>query len=98
MRLILTRKDSHRHRAPGRFKPRWFRHSNLPYCKITTVAEPDLSEILARLAPVDLVLVEGYKSAAHPKIEVHRQAAGHALIQPATRISAPLPPIQTLAP
>lgn len=29
--------------------------------------------MLARLAPVDLVLVEGYKRDAHPKIEVWRE-------------------------
>lgn len=34
--------------------------------------EPDLGSLLARLEPADLVLVEGFKSAAHHKIEVHR--------------------------
>ncbi len=34
--------------------------------------EPTLDEILARLAPCDLVLVEGYKREAHPKIETRR--------------------------
>jgi molybdopterin-guanine dinucleotide biosynthesis protein B len=32
--------------------------------------EPTLAEVLARLAPADLVLVEGFKRDAHPKIEV----------------------------
>ena len=32
--------------------------------------------------PVDLVLVEGYKREAHPKIEAHRRAAGQPLIAP----------------
>jgi molybdopterin-guanine dinucleotide biosynthesis protein B len=32
--------------------------------------EPSLAEVLARLAPADLVLVEGFKTAPHPKIEV----------------------------
>ena len=45
-------------------------------------AEPELSTLLARLAPVDLVLVEGYKRDTHPKIEVFRKEAGHDLIQP----------------
>lgn len=39
-------------------------------------AEPTLEALLARISPVDLVLVEGYKSAPHPKIETHRAAAG----------------------
>jgi molybdopterin-guanine dinucleotide biosynthesis protein B len=44
--------------------------------------EPELTAILARLAPVDLVLVEGYKRDAHPKIEVFRAETGQPLIQP----------------
>lgn len=44
--------------------------------------EPALSEVLARLAPVDLVLVEGYKRDAHRKVEVWRRETGHDLIQP----------------
>lgn len=43
--------------------------------------EPELGEVLARLAPVDLVLVEGYKRDAHPKVEVWRRETGHELIQ-----------------
>lgn len=45
-------------------------------------AEPALAQVLARLAPVDLVLIEGYKRDFHPKIEVWRPEAGQALIQP----------------
>ena len=44
--------------------------------------EPELAAVLARLAPVDLVLVEGYKRDAHPKIEVWRAATAQPLIQP----------------
>lgn len=36
--------------------------------------EPSLGELLMRLDPVDLVLVEGYKKGTHLKIEVHRSA------------------------
>jgi molybdopterin-guanine dinucleotide biosynthesis protein B len=43
--------------------------------------EPELPAILARLAPVDLVLVEGYKRDAHPKVEVWRAETGQPLIQ-----------------
>lgn len=43
--------------------------------------EPELPAILARLAPVDLVLVEGYKRDAHPKVEVWRAEIGQPLIQ-----------------
>jgi molybdopterin-guanine dinucleotide biosynthesis adapter protein len=33
---------------------------------------PKLAELIARLSPVDLVLVEGFKNEAHPKLEVRR--------------------------
>jgi molybdopterin-guanine dinucleotide biosynthesis adapter protein len=39
-------------------------------------AEPRLQELLAKMAPVDLVLVEGFKREPHRKIEVHRAANG----------------------
>ena len=37
--------------------------------------EPDLEQVVAKLAPCDLILVEGYKSQAIPKIEARRTAA-----------------------
>jgi molybdopterin-guanine dinucleotide biosynthesis protein B len=37
--------------------------------------EPKLDQILARLAPCDLVLIEGYKRENHPKIETRRLGA-----------------------
>jgi molybdopterin-guanine dinucleotide biosynthesis adapter protein len=43
--------------------------------------EPDLAAVLARLAPVDLVLVEGYKRDSHQKVEVWRAETGQPLIQ-----------------
>lgn len=38
-------------------------------------AEPGLSDVLSRLSPCDLVLVEGYKREGHPMIEVRRVGA-----------------------
>jgi molybdopterin-guanine dinucleotide biosynthesis protein B len=38
--------------------------------------EPPLAALLRRLSSVDLVIVEGFKAEAHPKIEVHRSANG----------------------
>jgi molybdopterin-guanine dinucleotide biosynthesis protein B len=38
--------------------------------------EPELPELLARMQPVDLLIVEGFKRQNHPKIEVHRAANG----------------------
>lgn len=43
-------------------------------------AEPTLAELLEKLDPVDLVLVEGWKHGTHPKLEVHRPAAGTPLL------------------
>jgi molybdopterin-guanine dinucleotide biosynthesis protein B len=43
---------------------------------------PRLEDVLSRLAPVDLVLVEGFKSYPIPKIEVHRPRLGLAPLWP----------------
>ena len=45
-------------------------------------AEWDLPDLLAKMSPVDLVLVEGYKRDAFPKLEIHRAANGKPLIHP----------------
>ena len=42
--------------------------------------EPPLADLLARLSPVDLVIVEGYKRDAHRKVEVRREEAARDLI------------------
>ena len=42
--------------------------------------EPPLDALLARMTPVDLVLVEGFKRFPHPKLEVHRRARGTPLL------------------
>ena len=42
--------------------------------------EPGVEALVARMAPVDLVLVEGFKRHHHPKIEVHRPATGKPLL------------------
>src|SRR3982074_3556667 len=39
-------------------------------------AEPRLPELLRKMSRVDLVVVEGFKSEPHRKIEVHRLATG----------------------
>lgn len=44
--------------------------------------EPDLNALLRHLAPVDLVLVEGFKRDGHDKIEVHRAANGKPFLFP----------------
>jgi molybdopterin-guanine dinucleotide biosynthesis protein B len=38
--------------------------------------EPDIQELISHMSPVDLVLIEGFKSYPHPKIEVYRPSIG----------------------
>ena len=40
--------------------------------ELRAAPEPPLAELLARLSPADLTLVEGYKWESLPKLEVHR--------------------------
>ena len=44
--------------------------------------EPRLPELLAKLAPVDLVVIEGFKREPHRKIEVYRAANAKPLLFP----------------
>jgi molybdopterin-guanine dinucleotide biosynthesis protein B len=59
--------------------------------------EPQLGDILQKLSPADLVIVEGFKRHAHPKLEVFRKAVGKPLLHPdddcivAIATDAPLP-------
>ena len=39
--------------------------------------EPTLEALIARMAPCDLILVEGYKGGSHPKIEVRDLGLDH---------------------
>jgi molybdopterin-guanine dinucleotide biosynthesis protein B len=62
--------------------------------------EPPLTEILAKLSPADLVIVEGFKRHALPKLEIFRASLGKPLLQPdddcivAIAADAPLPQAQ----
>jgi len=76
-------KDSYRHRAAGASevmvvsRARWaLMH------EMRDAPEPPLKDLLGRLEPVDLVLIEGYKTESHPKIEVHRAETGQKPIAP----------------
>ena len=66
-------KDSYAHRSAGATEVmvsaanRWaLMHEN------RGGAEPDLNELVSHMSEVDLVLVEGFKSYPHSKLEVHR--------------------------
>ena len=75
-------KDTYRHRMAGAEEVVLASANRMALLREHRGGEPDLAVILARMAPVDLVLVEGYKRDTHPKIEVFRREAGHDLIQP----------------
>jgi molybdopterin-guanine dinucleotide biosynthesis protein B len=66
-------KDSFEHRAAGATEVlvsssrRWALMHEL-----RNETEPELRQVLARLSPVDIVIVEGFKCDSHPKIEVYR--------------------------
>ncbi len=47
--------------------------------------EWNLHELVGKLSAVDLVVVEGFKSGAHPRIEVHRSANGKPFLYPGDR-------------
>lgn len=74
-------KDSFRHRQAGAqqvllsSRNRWALMTELRGAE-----EATLDDLLAQLAPVDLVLVEGYKRDRHPKIEAYRAEMNHPLI------------------
>jgi molybdopterin-guanine dinucleotide biosynthesis protein B len=44
--------------------------------------EWDMADLVAKMSPVDLVLVEGFKRDAFPKLEVHRAENGKPLLHP----------------
>ncbi len=60
--------------------------------------QPALEDLVARLAPVDLVLVEGFHAHRHAAIEVHRPSEGHALIWPAGSANIAVASDERLAP
>ena len=74
-------KDSYEHRKAGATEvlvssPRRWALMH----EIRGVAEPTSAELIGHLAPVDLVLVEGFKQEHYDKLEVHRPAVGKPLL------------------
>lgn len=74
-------KDSHRHRQAGATetmissKERWALVHEL-----RGEPEESLDNLIARMSPVDLLIVEGFKQLPHDKIEVYRPSTGHPLL------------------
>jgi len=76
-------KDSWRHRQAGArqvmisSQNRWALMHEL-----RGAPEPTFDELVRRMSPVDLLLVEGFKRHPHPKIEVYRPSLGKPLLHP----------------
>ncbi|MBO6852159.1 MAG: molybdopterin-guanine dinucleotide biosynthesis protein B [Marivivens sp.] len=76
-------RDSYRHREAGAQEVlvaspnRWALMHEL-----RGTDEPPMEELLAKMSPVDLVIIEGYKRGPHPKVETHRTQAGRDLLAP----------------
>jgi molybdopterin-guanine dinucleotide biosynthesis protein MobB len=76
-------KDSYRHRAAGASEVLLASRTRVALMQeLRGAPEPTLAELLTRLNPVDLILIEGYKRDIHPKIEAHRAETGNPLIAP----------------
>ena len=76
-------KDSFRHRAAGAREVLLASRNRFALMhELRDTEEPTLADLLRRLSPVDLVLVEGYKRDTHPKVEAHRAETGNPLIAP----------------
>ncbi len=76
-------RDSYRHRAADAQQVLLTsRNRYVLMHQLGRADEPSLDELLSKLAPVDLVLIEGFKGAAHPKIEAVRAATNQPLMAP----------------
>ena len=69
-------KDSWRHRKAGAGQVLVSSFQRSAHFREHQSTEPTLEELIAQLGPCDIVMVEGYKSEAVPKIEVHRKETG----------------------
>ncbi|MGR3509602.1 MAG: molybdopterin-guanine dinucleotide biosynthesis protein B [Sulfitobacter sp.] len=76
-------KDSHRHRVAGAREVLLASRNRFALMhELHGEDEPTLEMLLAKLSPVDLVLIEGYKRDTHAKVEAHRAVTGNPLIAP----------------
>lgn len=74
-------RDSYRHRAAGAEEVLLASQYRVALMQeLRGAPEPSLDSLLARLNPVDLVLIEGYKREPHPKVEAFRAVNDHPLI------------------
>jgi molybdopterin-guanine dinucleotide biosynthesis protein B len=76
-------KDSHTHRMAGATEVLISSANRYALMhELRGAPELSLGALLEKLSPVDLVLVEGFKREAHPKLEVYRASVGKPLLAP----------------
>ncbi|MCE2933105.1 MAG: molybdopterin-guanine dinucleotide biosynthesis protein B [Hyphomicrobiales bacterium] len=76
-------KDSHTHRVVGATEVLVSSANRFALIhELRDEPELTLRQVLARLGPAELVLVEGFKRETHPKIEVFRAANGREPLHP----------------
>lgn len=80
--------DTHRHRQAGAGEVVLASSTRLAFLHELRGEEWELPRILAAMQPADLVLIEGYKSAPHRKIEVWRGASELPLLRENATIRA----------
>jgi molybdopterin-guanine dinucleotide biosynthesis adapter protein len=79
-------KDSHTHRAAGATEVLIASANRYAVMhELRGAPEPSLHDLLGKLSPVDLVVVEGFKAAQYRKLEIFRAAVG----KPALHVNDP---------
>ncbi|MGI9482649.1 MAG: molybdopterin-guanine dinucleotide biosynthesis protein B [Hyphomicrobiales bacterium] len=74
-------RDSHRHRAAGAREVAIVSRSRWAVIhELHGSDEPDMEQMLAKFAPCDLVIIEGYRSGPQPKIEIRDVTLDHPVI------------------
>jgi molybdopterin-guanine dinucleotide biosynthesis protein B len=76
-------KDSYQHRMAGATEVLVSSQNRFALMhELRGAPELPLRALLEKLAPVDLVIIEGYKRDPHPKLEIYRAGVGKPLIHP----------------
>ena len=91
-------KDTYRHREAGAHEVLVAAGTRWALLHEVIGPEPSLPELLARMQPVDLVLVEGFKTHPFPKLEVHRPRWASRRSGRISPISSRSPPTHRSAP
>lgn len=76
-------KDSFKHRMAGATEVAVMSSTRWALVhELREADEPSVDEMIAKMSPVDLVLIEGFKTHTHPKVEIFRPSVREAMLQP----------------